>query len=423
LIRTLPPAITHIVGAGLAGLACAVELAAAGRTIILHEAAAQAGGRCRSFHDPLLDRLIDNGNHLLLGANHHALAYLERIGGRCALESPDRVELPFHDLASGESWVLRPGHGLGWIFNPARRVPETHWWNYLRPLALPLYNRNMRVADVMVMESTIGRRLWHPLTVAILNTQPAEASAHLLWSVFRRTLLKGPEACRPFIAGPGGLSGAFIDPALVWLQTMGGGGTVNFGHRLRGLTIQGSRVASLDFADGPLCLGRHDHVVMAVPSSVAAEVLPGLTVPLDHGAILNAHFRLPAPLPHLPPFIGLVGGAAEWLFQRGDVLSVTVSAADRLMDQPSDDLARLLWADIARLLGTPTAPCPPCRIIKERRAGFAATPANVTRRPGTRVPGLENLLLAGDWTDTGLPATIEGAILSGQRAARWVLAA
>jgi squalene-associated FAD-dependent desaturase len=416
----LPHRITHIVGAGLAGLACAVELAAAGQAVTLHEATAQAGGRCRSFHDPLLDRLIDNGNHLLLGANRHALAYLERIGGRAALESPDRVELPFHDLVSGESWVLRPGFGPGWIFNPARRVPDTHWWNYLRPLALPLFNHQTRVADVMAMESPIGHRLWHPLTVAILNTHPAEASAQLLWAVFRLTLLKGPEACRPYIAGTTGLSGAFIDPALAWLRARGV--PIHFGRRLRGLTIQSRRVTALDFSHGLLDLGPQDSVVLAVPAPVAAELLPGLTVPLDHGAILNAHFRLPAPVPHLPPFIGLVGGAAEWLFQRGDVLSVTVSAADRLMDQPSDELAKLLWADIARLLGTPGAPCPPCRIIKERRAGFAATPANVARRPGARVQGLDNLLLAGDWTDTGLPATIEGAVLSGQRAARLALA-
>jgi len=388
--------------------------------VTLHEATAQAGGRCRSFHDPLLDRLIDNGNHLLLGANRHALAYLERIGGRAALESPAKVELPFHDLASGESWVLRPGFGPGWIFNPARRVPDTHWWNYLRPLALPLFNHQMRVADVMTMDSPIGQRLWHPLTVSILNTAPVEASAHLLWSVFRRTLLKGPAACRPYSAGPSGLSGAFIDPALAWLRARDV--PMHFGHRLRGLTIQAGRVTALDFSAGPRGLGPQDRVVLAVPASTAAELLPGLTVPLDHGAILNAHFRLPAPVPHLPPFIGLVGGVAEWLFRRGDVLSVTVSAADRWMEQPSDELAKLLWADIARLLGTPGAPCPPCRIIKERGAGFAATPANAARRPGARMPGVANLLLAGDWTDTSLPATIEGAVLSGQRAARLTLA-
>ncbi len=411
----MPQPITHIIGAGLAGLACAVELAASGRRVTLHEAAGQAGGRCRSFHDPLLDRLIDNGNHLLLGANHHALTYLDRIGGRAALESPDRVELPFHDLANGESWVLRPGDGPGWIFNPASRVPGTRWWDYLRPLTLPFHDQRARVADVLAMDSPIGRRLWHPLTVSILNTAPADASAPLLWSVFRRTLLKGPAACRPYIAGPSGLSGAFIDPALAWLRARDV--PIHFGHRLRGLTIQDGRVTALDFSAGPLGLGPQDRLVLAVPASTAAELLPGLTVPLDHGAILNAHFRLPAPVPPLPAFIGLVGGVAEWLFRRGDMLSVTVSAADRWMDQPSDELREILWADIARLLQTPNAPCPPCRIIKERRAGFAATPANAARRPGPQVPGLGNLLLAGDWTDTGLPATIEGAVLSGRRAA------
>lgn len=414
----MAPATTHVIGAGLAGLACAVELAATGRAVVLHEGAAQAGGRCRSFHDPLLDRLIDNGNHLLLSGNRHALSYLDRIGGRAALEEPTSVAFPFHDLRSGESWTLRPGYGPGWIFNSARRVPGTHWWDYLRPLALPLYRRNVRVADVISMDSPIGHRLWHPLTIAILNTDPTAASAHLLWAVFRRTLLKGPAACRPLFAGPTGLSGAFIDPALTWLRARNV--PILFGHRLRGLMIAANRVTTLEFSDGPLDLGPQDQVVLAVPAPVAGELLPGLTVPLDHGAILNAHFRLPSAMPERWPFIGLVGGLAEWVFRRGDVASVTVSAADRLMEEPAEALTKRLWADIARLMGAPATPCPPCRIIKERRAGFAATPANASRRPGARVPGLVNLILAGDWTDTGLPATIEGAVLSGRRAARLV---
>ena len=114
--------------------------------------------------------------------------------------------------------------------------------------------------------------------------------------------------------------------------------------------------------------------------------------------------------------LGLVGGTAEWLFLRDELVSLTVSAADDLADEPSATIAARLWADTARALDLPAAPQPPGRIVKERRATFAQTPAAVARRPGATT-AWPNLFLAGDWTATGLPATIEGAVRSGQRAA------
>ena len=98
---TMPPRV-HVVGAGISGLACAVRLAKAGRAVTLHEAAAQAGGRCRSYFDAKLGRQIDNGNHLLLSANRVALSYVEEIGARDSLISPERAAFPFVDLQSGE---------------------------------------------------------------------------------------------------------------------------------------------------------------------------------------------------------------------------------------------------------------------------------------------------------------------------------
>ncbi|HKY86025.1 MAG TPA: FAD-dependent oxidoreductase, partial [Pseudorhodoplanes sp.] len=96
----MPPSVIHIVGAGIAGLAAAVRLAQAGRRVIVHEAAGQAGGRCRSYHDPALDMMIDNGNHLLLSGNRDALAYLKIIGAEHLLVGPGAAEFPFVDLAT-----------------------------------------------------------------------------------------------------------------------------------------------------------------------------------------------------------------------------------------------------------------------------------------------------------------------------------
>jgi hypothetical protein len=163
-------------------------------------------------------------------------------------------------------------------------------------------------------------------------------------------------------------------------------------------------------------------VVLAVPPWVATTLLPSLTAPNEFEAILNIHFRIDADRGPAG-FIGLVGGTAEWVFVKPSHVSVTISAANRMVDQSAEAIAAAVWPDVRaalRLPATATDLMPPWRVVKERRATFAATAEQDRRRPGPRT-GLRNLALAGDWTQTGLPATIEGAIRSGRRAAELLL--
>jgi hydroxysqualene dehydroxylase len=160
-------------------------------------------------------------------------------------------------------------------------------------------------------------------------------------------------------------------------------------------------------------------VILAVPAAIALRLVPTLTVPDAHSPIVNAHFRCKSP-PGAPLFVGVVGGAAEWIFRKREALSVTVSAADRMVDRTTPELRDLFWCDVSLAYRLPPSPVPPVRIVKERRATFLASPGQLKRRPGTST-GWRNLLLAGDYVDTGLPATIEGAIRSGFAAARLTL--
>jgi len=406
----------HVVGAGLAGLAAALSLSRAGRSVVVHEAAGQAGGRCRSYFDRTLGCRIDNGNHLLLASNEAALDYLAETGATTSLTGPVRPEFAFHDLAVGHTWSVRPNPGriAWWILARRRRVPGSGPLDYLRALRLLVARREATVMDVLG-PGLLMERLWRPLTVAALNAEPEVAAASLLLAVLRKSLGRGGRWCRPLVVRDG-LAESFVDPALATLERRGV--AVAFGRRLRAIGLQGDRAASLDFGEVSVELGPADGVVLAVPPMAAEALLPGLVVPRDSAAIVNAHFLLdrPAALPGGAPFVGLLGGTAQWLFLRGRIASVTVSAADRLAEEPADALLALLWRDTAAALGTPDAALPPGRIVKERRATFRQTPAEAARRPPAGTVW-RNLALAGDWTDTGLPATIEGAIRSGRAAA------
>ena len=415
----------HIVGAGLAGLACAVRLAGAGAAVTLHEAAGHAGGRCRSYRDPVLDCEIDNGNHLILSGNRSMLAYLAECGAADERRGPPRAAFPFLDLDTGERWTVRPNAGRlpWWLCAGSRRAPDGGLLDHLGGLM-----RLRKADDGDTVEGLLGgnrlyARFWRPLAVSILNTPADEASAALLWRAMAESLALGGAACRPLFPRQG-LSRCFVDPALATLARLGA--EVRFNERLRGIERNGDRALALNFASGERRLGAGDRVVLAVPPDAAARLLPDLPAlaePWDFHPILNAHFRLDgaSELPGGAPFLGVVGGAwVDWIFARGEVLSVTLSAAGERAGVAADDIGPAVWREVQAALGLADSPRPPHRIVKEQRATIAQTPAQAARRPAATAPG-GNILLAGDWTATGLPCTIEGAIRSGHEAAELTL--
>ena len=407
----------HVVGAGLSGLACALRLSLAGVRVTVYEAAGHAGGRCRSFFDENLGCTIDNGSHMMLGANRATRRYLADGGSEDAVTEIAPAAFPFVDVPSGERWRVAPGPGPipFWLLDRDRRVAGSALADYFGIARLAFAGPGDTVSDRVGSAGRLYERFWQPLCRAVLNTDASEGSARLLWRMIGDTFLRGEKACRPFFFGKG-LSAALVDPVLKTLADKGA--AIRFHARLRAIVFDDDRASALAFAGDTVDVGADGAVVLAVPPDVCAALVPECSTPIRSNPILNAHYRLkdPVELPWGMPFLGLTGSEAQWLFARGDSVSVTVSAADRLIDRAGDDLADFLWREIAPVLDRPRDRIPPCRIIKERRATIAQTPAEVARRPKTRT-GLRNVLLAGDWTDTGLPATIEGSILSGFRAA------
>jgi squalene-associated FAD-dependent desaturase len=443
------PGHVHIVGAGLAGLATAVALTEAGCQVTLWESGPAAGGRCRSYFDRELGIRVDNGNHLLLSGNRAAFAFIDTIGARDTLSGPEEALFPFIDLRTGARWTLRPSAGRipWWLLRASRRVPGTRLTDYLALRRIARLTGDATVARSL-RKDTLYSHLAAPLAIAALNTQPEEALARLFGAVLRETILAGGRACIPAFPRVG-LSETLIDPAVAWLGRRGV--TLNLSARVIALTIGGGRVTALQTAQGDVAV---DAVVLAGPPWVATALVRGLTAPTAFEAIVNVHFAIAAE-PGPAGFIGLIGGTAEWVFVKRDHVSVTISAANRLVDLPAEELAARVWPEVCAALDlaapTPAAepvevsagapgmapgreqppvwtppPMPAWRVVKEKRATFVATAEQERLRPAQQVGpkvGLANLALAGDWTATGLPATIEGAIRSGRRAAEAILAA
>jgi hydroxysqualene dehydroxylase len=408
----------HIIGAGISGLSAAVRLANAGYAVHVHEATQQAGGRCRSYFDASTNLTIDNGNHLLLSGNRHAVAYARSIGTEVGLVGPKSAQFPFVDLTTGQRWQLDLGDSRLplWVFDEARRVPDTGLLDYLALMPLIWAGQGKLVGDTIPCKGTLYQRLVQPLLLAALNVDPPEGSAGLAGAVVRETLLAGGQACRPLIARDG-LSAVLVEPAIRLLQDKGAG--IHFGHELRGFGLSADSVGELRFGDDNVAITPDAAVVLSVPPRPAALLLPGLKTPNKFRAIVNAHFRFDPPK-DMPPILGVVGGLVEWLFAFPQRLSITISNADRLVELPREELANAIWRDICKAAGL-SAELPPWQIVRERRATFEATPEQNALRPGAAT-AWKNLFLAGDWTDTGLPATIEGSVRSGDRAADLVLA-
>lgn len=415
------PRTVHVVGAGLAGLAAALTVAEAGIGVQVHEQAPRGGGRCRSFWDEKLSLKIDNGNHFIMSGNDAAMGLLRRNGaGEAAVIGPAEAIYPFYDHERSIRYEVRPGLARTplWALTPGRSVPGAGFLDYAEGGALLTAPPEATLEQVIRRRGELWRGFWEPLAIAALNAAPEQCQARLLAPVLTKTFLRGGAYCRPLIARET-LGDAFVEPTVSTIEQRGG--QVRFGARVRGLEFSENRVRGLMLAEGPVALGPEDILVLAVPPTRAAELVPGLTVPEDGEPILNAHFRLDHPPPiggGEVPLMGVLGAATQWIAVRGPHVSLTISAAGAFAEDDEAALLPRLWAETRAALGLPEgAGYEAGRIIREKRATFLPTPENVRRRPkaATRWP---NLILAGDWTDTGLPATIEGAITSGNTAGR-----
>lgn len=424
----MKPCHIAIIGAGWAGLTAACELAMQGVRVTVFEAGPNPGGRARGFARNGLT--LDNGQHILLGAYRETLSLMQRVGLReedCLLRLPLRLFFPGQlDLATPR--LPAPLHLLTGLLT-AQGLSGTERWAALR-LMTRLRLQNYRLAlDGTVAELLAGqpeklvRLLWEPLCLAALNTPIAHASAQVFLNVLRDSFTHA-RSDSDLLLPRTDLSSLF--PAAAMQAIVSHGGEVRLVTRVSsveaapdGITVNGEAFSHLVCAVAP-------HAVSGLLAHVPEMAEPlAMLDQFTYQPIATVYLQYPAAT-HLPfPMLGMTGGYAQWVFDRGTLcgqpglLACVISAEGPHLSLGHEALAQAAHAELQALIGPLPAPDWQQSIV-EKRATFACTPH--LQRPAVATPH-PRMFLAGDYTAGDYPATLEGAVRSGVQCAQTLLAA
>lgn len=391
-------------------MAAAMEVLRLGGMAIIYEASPCPGGRCRSFDDPLLGNNIDNGTHLVLSANHTVRSLIRSCGAENAWVQGS-ARFRFFDLDTGQSWAIHPNRGPvpWWLCIPSRRVPGVSFSGHLK--LLHLLRTDIRPQDVeCLVGATLFRNFVMPVALAITNTPFSLLSWDSLRRVLSKTFVHGAQAIAPLVPRTG-YGADLIIPLACAIKKYGG--QIHYESPVQQFLVSERRITAFLIRGRVITLGPNDKVIAALPVRAAQTLLPDIPA-LPTSPIINAYFRLPCCVEDR--FVGIIGGVCDWIQVRGSLVSASIGTAHQLVHMQAGQLLSLLWQETVQILGLSGMQMPPARLIKEREATLMLTPTVNSQRQPTWTRW-ENVWLAGDWTATGLPCTLEGAALSGINAA------
>jgi squalene-associated FAD-dependent desaturase len=432
-----------VVGGGFSGLAAGVCLASRGVPVLVLEQKRHAGGRAYSFRDAETGETVDNGQHVLIAGYDRTLEFLETIGSRHLVAVQQRPTLVFHHPELGfRSFTLPklppPFHLLCGIlacplFSPRDRLRLLRAGAALRSLRDP-----DNAVDALTIEQWLDalgqsmelkRSFWEPLAVSIMNEHIAVASAGVFARALRKAFLgnwDNPAVAFPIV----GLSELYVRPAEAFIERHRG--KLRTGMDVTQVVVREGLASGVRIKDGSTIRCRA--VILAVPS---VKVLPLLPAPLRRSdnfmsigsapvsPILSIHLWYQSEFMR-QPMVGLIGRRVQWVFNRrkimrdnssaGGHLTAVISAAHAYVGLSNDELVEIAVADLKSVYGPAAAGVKHATVIREKRATFSPLPAIENRRPD-QLTTIPNLFVAGDWTATGYPATIEGAVVSAERCA------
>jgi squalene-associated FAD-dependent desaturase len=435
-----------IIGGGFAGLSASVALAEKGFRVALLESKPSLGGRAYSFADPESGDFVDNGQHVLMGCYTETLDFLERIGSTKDLVFHQDLEIEMLDRGGAHA-MLKTAHLPGPLHMTGALMRYRHlsfadrmraMTGGLRLLAMrrrdPSALQRMTVVQLMVALGQGERAreaFWYPLSIATLNDEPEVSSAALLAEVLKRAFFS-KRSDSAFVYSRVGLSDLYCTGAASLIERSGG--VVSTHAPVESIEIENGSAVRVKLRDGTR-LGAAN-IICATPSRQVLRLLPGglRTHPffepiaeLQSSPIICVHAWFDRDVTD-SAFVGFIGTTTQWLFNKRRIfemhgerhpgyLSFVISGARKLIDKSNEELLDIVLNDLKAMIpASAEAKLVRALVLKEKHATMAPAPNTFRLRPTTRTP-VPNLFLAGDWVQTGLPATIESAVISGRAAA------
>lgn len=419
-----------VIGGGIAGLSAASVLSSNNIKVTLVEASPKLGGRTYSFQDYEYGDVIDNGQHILMGCYDYTMSLLKLIGAENNFIYQDNLKLVFIDEYKSVSKIdaskfFYPFNLLTAFINYEKITSLEKLRFFGLVIRLPLLSKkslsnltvNQWLKEENQSDNIIGS-FWEILCVGAMNTSSDKASALLFHNILLKIFFGGNQASK-IVLPKFGLSQSIIEPAFEYIRN--NDGKINLSESVKEIKIQHQRVTAVlteknkyeDF----------DFVISAIPLYALEKIFRKESLDIkcefQYPTILNIHIWL-KDFKMDEEFFGLLNSQLHWIFNKGNHINVVVSDADELSSKSNDEIIQLVKSELYRFLGVKEDQIIRYKIIKEKRATFLPGVESNFSRPDAQTK-IENLLLAGDWTNTGLPATIEGAAKSGFVAANIIL--
>ncbi|RJP67808.1 MAG: FAD-dependent oxidoreductase [Ignavibacteriales bacterium] len=421
-----------VIGGGLAGLSAAVYLAANNFTVHLYEASPKPGGRASSFLFKQTNEYIDCGQHLMLGCYDYTLDFVKKIGAMESLYIQDNLSLNFIEKNNikykfDASTLLYP-FNLLLALAGYKAMNRSEKLGIIKLLIKLLFYPTDLLSDYSVREwlvkenqsERVQKVLWQIFAIGALNSDIEKCSAKIFADILKQIFLRNNKST-VVILPQENLNNTFHFPAKEFI--IQNNGQVHFSTRINDIQIENDEAKGVIINDKRF---EYDFVISAVPFDSLFKIVPPdyhskLSIPsFRYSSILNVHLWLNENIFN-EKFYGLLNSDVHWIFNHGSYVSITISDANRWMEIDNEKIV----SDISFRLKEyfpqfSLNSIEYSKVIKEKRATFVPEKAILKIRPSAKTK-IKNLYLAGDWTNTGLPATIEGAIKSGKLAATEIL--
>lgn len=417
-----------IIGAGFSGLSAAVKLSQKGFKVTVVEASPKPGGRAYSFQDKETGTIIDNGQHILMGCYRYTLDFLKLIKARDKILIQEKLKVVF--VKKGfEKFILETGFGfyplnltLGILFYNAITFSE-------RIKVIKLFIKlffintnkleNLSVREWLAKEGqnkNIQKCLWEIIAVGALNTNLDSASAKIFADILKEIFLKGNFNTKIIIPSAG-LSEIYCNQAIDFIKSKNG--EIKFSEEVLEFIIKDEKNVSVKTDKN--IYENFDYLISAMPPFALERLLPEVVkdLPVKYSSILTVHLWLKEN--NLKEkFYSLIDSKIHWVFNHNELITTVVSDADYLIEKSKEELFELTVEELEKYFSIKKENISSYKIIKEKRATFVPSKEFLIKRPNPETE-IKNLILAGDWVQTGLPSTIESAVKSGYMAAEKIV--